>query len=309
MQKHYGIAIYSADVIKSVDVKEFSLCTNQSNVHWFKTEEAAISFANYFLYNYPFTNDVLPGIVFLYITDKLYYLYKTQNIPGCIGIGGSKASINASLVYCPPPECLYTYPNHRLFMYQPDVHDIPQLIESYETQIELPDNYKPTFASSDTSYMHYGNKVFYAEHFHSVGTSGYTLKPTHGFWGSVENSENGWKQWCQKEGFCGDKLDLCLRFNLMPNAKVMKVQTLDDIAYLIKNYPAPFTSKISIYESYVRMGLPYKAIDYGKMSKDFDGIEYSYTKLGNILGQWDCDSVIIFNPDVIDFNYKSTLLK
>ena len=76
MQKHYGIAIYSADVIKSVDVKEFSLCTNQSNVHWFRTEEAAISFANYFLYNYPFTNDVLPGIVFLYITDKLYYLYK-----------------------------------------------------------------------------------------------------------------------------------------------------------------------------------------------------------------------------------------
>ena len=95
----------------------------------------------------------------------------------------------------------------------------------------------------------------------------------------------------------------------MPNAKVIKVQTLDDIAYLIKNYPAPFTSKMSIYESYVRMGLPYRAIDYGKMSKDFDGIEYSYTKLGNILGQWDCDSVIMFNPDAIDFNYKSTLLK
>lgn len=55
------------------------------------------------------------------------------------------------------------------------------------------------------------------------------------------------------------------------------------------------------YGSYMEYGLPYLCIDYEAMSKDFDGICYNYTALRNLLGPWDCDSVVIFNPDIMEF--------
>jgi hypothetical protein len=94
-----------------------------------------------------------------------------------------------------------------------------------------------------------------------------------------------------------------LEFTLKPEAKVFLVRTQEDIAFLLKNYSMPLTSDMLTAGTYIERDMfPCLAIDFEAMSKDYDGIDYSYSNLGNLMGEWDCDSVCIFNPDIMRFH-------
>lgn len=298
MNNCYGIQIYPADIVKSGDIKDIACCNYNSQAYWFNNTVSAIAFADTFL-RHKFTPDN-PGIAFLYITDKVNQLRQCADIPRCIGIGGTSTEISVDMAYYPPQVSNSKLPQHfAQYLYSPGLYNLAQLVDSNSCQVNIPDTYHPTLASADTVYVHYGSTVFDKDVFCKAQCSMHSLKPENGFWASSKESNNGWYQWCQHTSFCNDNPNCRIEFNLAPDAKIMKIETLDDIAYLVHKYPADFSAMICPLGSYVEHGLPYKAIDYAAMSKDFDGIDYSYTKLGNLLGPWDCDSIVIFNPDVV----------
>jgi len=144
-------------------------------------------------------------------------------------------------------------------------------------------------------YIHYGAEAFYLDRFKKVNNADYFSKPYGGFWASPVDAENGWKTWCENESFeprGGLSKHFC--FELAKDAKVYHIRKADDI------YELPLIT-YSLFSDTLY-------IDFEKASKSWDAIEVhisddpatDYTKsLYWLLYGWDCDSILIMNPDII----------
>jgi hypothetical protein len=124
-------------------------------------------------------------------------------------------------------------------------------------------------------------------------------KPAGGFWGSPEDAEYGWKD------FCADWKDLSktipFRFTLIDNAKILVIEELDDINKL--NYCKSNDWDDKLY------------IDFNSIRDKYDGIELKDPSIGHrflfgnkykdiqrkeeCFNSWDCESIVIWNPDII----------
>lgn len=319
MSKYYGIDIRSANIVRYGDIHDMSLIDANSKIAWFVTEESAIRYADKCFQErleqrevlpelFEHETSTLPGIAFLYMEDNLPKLMESR-IPGCIGIGGVEGLKNTPFVYCPPPgfDSASDPCGHRQFLYYTGLHtqDFRKIVEAYDKDFEvyLPKGYQPQLVPTEASqhprvYVHYGNTKFNPSVFEAVYTISHDLKPQAGFWASPTDAKISWYE---REYFRHNDPNGRVEFTLKPDAKVFMVQTLDDIAYLLKNYPAPFTSGLGTTGTYVEQGLPCLAIDFEAMSQDYDGLDLAYSSLGNIMGVWDCDSVCVFNPDIMKF--------
>lgn len=170
-------------------------------------------------------------------------------------------------------------------------------------------DYKPTFASTKNAenavtYAHYGSNVFDRAQ-HQRITNRNETKPRGGFWGSNEKSPNSWRQWASREDFQEYEDDNCVKFQLRPGARVLQLNTMEDLAWLAANYSQPAGNAPAealfwgMPGSLKHIGLGDIMLDWNAIALDFDGIDYSYTNLGDRLYAWDCDSVVIFNPNVV----------
>jgi hypothetical protein len=300
MANYYGVTLHSPDVVYEGEINDVSLVNSTSSIAWFKTLNGALQFAQGAFEGRPLTTQP-PGLAFIYIDSKPI-LSSDSPIPQCAGEGGVRSAMSASLAYLPPPgfnpEDLY---DCNQFVYIPGF--LKQLVDAYhwDASTVIPIDYKPQFVDKDTVYVHYGSTVFNKECFTPAYTRMHDLKPDEGFWASPVNASWSWLDYCQEEHFCNYNPNRRLEFSLSPNARVFKVRTIEDLAYLIQKYPAPWVAGMDTHTSYISQGLPARAIDYEAMANDYDGLDYSFTNLGNILGCWDCDSVVIFNPDVMQF--------
>lgn len=324
MSKYYGITIHSANIVKYGNIKDMSLCDKNSKIEWFVTEESAIRYADKYLRErmvqraevpelFEREASNLPGIAFLYMEDKLPPLAESRT-PGSIGVGGVDGFKSATFVYCPPPglDSASTPHGHRPFLYYAglDTQSIRRIVEAYDKDAEiiLPKGYQPHLIPTETSdkptkYVHYGNTTFDNRTFEPVSARTHNIKPDAGFWASATDAKYSWRNLCQDRKYRNDGPNCRLEFTLKPEAKVFQVRTQDDIAFLLKNYSMPLTSDILTAGTYIERDMfPCLAIDFEAMSKDYDGIDYSYSNLGNLMGEWDCDSVCIFNPDIMRFH-------
>ena len=112
-------------------------------------------------------------------------------------------------------------------------------------------------------------------------------KPIGGFWASNINAEYGWKQWCDDNEFKFYNKDNAFVFTLSDNAKVLYINDTKILA----NLPM----QQSIIKSWL-------CLDFEKLSEQYDAIEVNISKcnrLYDLLYGWDCDSILIMNPDVI----------
>lgn len=150
-------------------------------------------------------------------------------------------------------------------------------------------------------YIHYGSNKFDKDKFLRVKNCDHDwTKPQEGgFWASPIGTKRGWKQWCESEGFHIDKLNNSFKFDLAADSKIFHIKSYDDLKKLPK-FPnlicnIPITS------------LYYK-IDFEKASKEYDAIELHLSEDKNSnyeeslyfkLYGWDCDSILIMNPDII----------
>lgn len=136
-------------------------------------------------------------------------------------------------------------------------------------------------------YIHYGHKEFCQKLFNNVRNIPIFPKPDGGFWASKVNAKYGWKDWCENNDFreCSD--NNCYRFYISEDANILTINSIDDLEPL----PKQKTDFVLIL------------LDFEKMlSSGIDAIELNISsdpRLYMALYGWDCDSILIMNPDVI----------
>lgn len=144
---------------------------------------------------------------------------------------------------------------------------------------------------SDQVYIHYGDTRFRPKLFKPVRNIKWRNKPSGGLWASPVNAEYGWKQWCEENAFGGCEEDYAFKFTLVDNVNIFRIRTIEDV------WKMPQAKQ----DDYIpqRSYLP----DFEKMLADgVDAIEYTLSndwRLYDELYGWDCDCILILNPDVI----------
>lgn len=116
-------------------------------------------------------------------------------------------------------------------------------------------------------------------------------KPS-GLWASPEDSDWGWKDWCEAEMFRLEELTTSFRFRLKDTAKVLQVYSLSDIApFVIENPESLFFGK---------------KLDLDLIYSQFDAMEVhmssNWCELHNfnLFYTWDVDSIVVWNPDIVE---------
>ncbi|MHA1757370.1 MAG: hypothetical protein ACTSVV_11410 [Promethearchaeota archaeon] len=144
----------------------------------------------------------------------------------------------------------------------------------------------------DIIFVHYGSTEFNIYQFDPVKNreDGW-YKPIGGLWASPLNSEFGWKDWCKAEMSKRECNPYnAFYFKLKENAKVYIIDSFKDAMNCI-----------------LMKGINNKLhIDYEAMSRKYDAIfltvkgekETRFSKPLSLYG-WDCESILIMNPDCI----------
>lgn len=153
------------------------------------------------------------------------------------------------------------------------------------------------------TYIHYGSDHFNKEMFIVPVNGDWGSKPVPhtGLWASPIDSDFGWMEWCIDADFNLDKLLTHFKFTLSDRAKVLFVNKLSDV----DNYVSMPDELNIMFRSNSTSSLLYN-LDFEQMIKDgYDAIELShednYAEIHfSLFNTWDCDSILILNPDIIE---------
>ena len=147
-------------------------------------------------------------------------------------------------------------------------------------------------------YIHYGHKEFDRGLFVTVRNGLGMNKPLGGLWASPVDAERGWYDWCKRNEFVLGRLKTHFEFELSQNARVLKLTPdnvwdlpEDEKSFFIRRPPERRDS-LSIVES----------VDFEALAREWDVLEYSLTEYPEMywsLYGWDCDCILVLNPDVV----------
>lgn len=144
-------------------------------------------------------------------------------------------------------------------------------------------------------YIHYGSKKFDIRRFKPIQNKLYRTKPIGGLWASRIDAKFGWKDWNEIEDFKKCDPDNSFSFIFEDESKIFKIDDVEKI----KKLPL-----ISIRDSFsFEEGLEEYHIDFENCLKiGIDAIEL----IGKInsalyygLYGWDCESIVVLNPNSI----------
>lgn len=155
--------------------------------------------------------------------------------------------------------------------------------------------------SESKKYIHYGHSSFDRNLFNPIRNREMWVKPDGGLWASAVDSGYGWSDWCEGNDFNTHRLQQSFTFKLSESANVMHIRSVTDLDGLPDQ-------KLLEY-----LGKPlWKTIDFEKLLADgVDAIELHLSEedlcdhdfmcgLYWELYGWDCDSILIMNPDVVE---------
>ena len=139
-------------------------------------------------------------------------------------------------------------------------------------------------------FIHYGHDKFEKDKFELVKNRLDASKPKGGLWASRIDSPNGWKDWWESNEFGTEKLTTSFMFTLKEDAKVLIITNTKQLEQLPKmKNPLPIPTMWSM-------------IDYEALATEYDALELliseDYELYFSLYG-WDCDSIVIMNPEVI----------
>ena len=138
------------------------------------------------------------------------------------------------------------------------------------------------------TYIHYGHKHFNKDLFEPIKNRAFFVKPFGGLWASNVNARFGWKDWCEAEEFCDCDKENSFSFTISDNARILQINSVKDIETLP-------THKDDLSCSWT-------ILDFEQLSKMYDAIEANISNNNELyfaLYGWDCDSILVMNPDVI----------
>ena len=140
-------------------------------------------------------------------------------------------------------------------------------------------------------YIHYGHTKFDKSMFNKIKNVDCSTKPKGGLWASDVEAEHGWKDWCEAEEFRDCKEENSFSFVLSDNAKVLYIDSIDDLKVLPK-----------IDEKFGMNFSSWILLDFEKLAETYDAVEVSISSDFDLYYQlygWDCDSIVIMNPNVV----------
>ena len=144
----------------------------------------------------------------------------------------------------------------------------------------------------EKKYIHYGHKRFDRRLFEPIMNGGCCgVKPYGGFWASPVDAEFGWKDWNEDSGLMSCTENNSFTFTLAPETKILVIDNVNVLDTLPKM-------------PYDGLRIPmWVALDFEKIrDSGIDVIEYvlsSDHRLYMALYGWDCDSILIMNPDIV----------
>lgn len=138
------------------------------------------------------------------------------------------------------------------------------------------------------SYIHYGAKAFDINKVKPISNRRYRSKPTGGLWASEAVAAYGWKDWCKENEYAECKDENSFKFILYDNANIIKINNQQQLK-ILPTVKTDFCSWVCPdFEKLVNEGVD--AIDF-VLSDDWD--------MYMLLYGWDCDSILIMNPKII----------
>ena len=141
------------------------------------------------------------------------------------------------------------------------------------------------------NYIHYGHTKFDKSMFNKIKNVDCSTKPKGGLWASDVEAEHGWKDWCEAEEFRDCKEENSFSFVLSDNAKILYIESVNDLESLPKGKD--------------KFGLNFSSwylLDFEKLAETYDAVEVSISSDFDLyykLYGWDCDSIVIMNPDIV----------
>lgn len=139
-------------------------------------------------------------------------------------------------------------------------------------------------------YIHYGAEPFNRDLIVPIRNRLYFTKPWGGLWASPVDAPFGWKQWCEREGFALDRFVHSFTFTLSPEAKVLTISSR------LNMHGLPRGDSLGL-------DLGMVCLDFEELRRQgYDAVELELScdwELYFALYGWDCDSIVILNPDVI----------
>jgi hypothetical protein len=150
-------------------------------------------------------------------------------------------------------------------------------------------------------YIHYGSTGFYPEAFNPIENKPWGVKPDGGLWVSLEDDRAySWKKWCDGEDFRDCESEPSFKFTLKDDANVYVISTLWDLYQLpgATDSLSEFSSYCIDFEQCLKNGIDAIELRCFGDWKNQDPMETRdlYFKLYG----WDCDSILILNPDCIE---------
>lgn len=142
-------------------------------------------------------------------------------------------------------------------------------------------------------YIHYGSTKFDKNRFKSVKNISHFSKPSGGLWASDINAKFGWKGGNEYEHFMECEEFNSFKFKLSDSAKVLLILNVDSVKLL----PQQEDSRSIFY------GTREYHPDWEKIAEQgYDAVEFILSNDGRLywsLYGWDCDSLLVLNPDII----------
>ena len=148
----------------------------------------------------------------------------------------------------------------------------------------------------DTIYIHYGSPKFDINKFHPINNIKFSNKPHGGLWTSPINSEHNWRWWCLDNHYETDRLNEHFSFKLKDDANICRISSRQDLIELKQqgfchDYADSFLHPKDYYPDFEKL------VDAG-----YDGMAVIMNNnLYYSLYGWDCDSLLIFDPDCMIF--------
>lgn len=151
-------------------------------------------------------------------------------------------------------------------------------------------------------YRHYGSLKFNIDIFDPIENYPYFTKPHGGLWATPVNSDiYGWKSWCQDNDYNVYRLKEWFDFDLDESANVYRIKELKDVLLLESLECCFISDRIRAIEG---SDIFVSFVDFEKLKfLGYDAVELEINPFTYwAMYGWDCDSIVIMNPDIIISN-------
>lgn len=147
-------------------------------------------------------------------------------------------------------------------------------------------------------YIHWGCSRFEPKAFVPVTNFEVMNKPIGGLWASPADAKYSWFKWSMNNDFYTDRLKTSFEFELSPDARILEL-TRDNVWELPMVKDAGLWCIPRDRDKYFGMVM---GIDFEALAREWDVLECSLTEYPELywsLYGWDCDCILVLNPEVI----------